>query len=79
MASTLPDHPQSDSPAGPPAQQAPPFSPSSPSSPSSVSPSEQDRSGRVEVHGIDHIPEGERRGRARELFSVWAAANVNYL
>ncbi|MGV9778029.1 purine-cytosine permease family protein, partial [Streptosporangium sp. NPDC003464] len=37
------------------------------------------RAGRVEVHGIDHIPERERHGRARELFAVWAAANVNYL
>ncbi|MFJ9038451.1 purine-cytosine permease family protein [Streptomyces sp. NPDC102406] len=34
---------------------------------------------RIEAHGIDHIPDGERHGRARELFSVWAAANVNYL
>ncbi|NUR86441.1 MAG: nitrate reductase, partial [Nonomuraea sp.] len=38
-----------------------------------------DRAGRVEVRGIDHIPERERHGRARELFTVWAAANVNYL
>ncbi|MGC5005023.1 purine-cytosine permease family protein [Streptomyces sp. DT203] len=37
------------------------------------------QAGRIEVHGIDHIPERERRGRARELFVVWAAANVNYL
>jgi nucleobase:cation symporter-1, NCS1 family len=40
------------------------------------------RSGRaagIEAHGIDHIPDAERRGRPRELFSVWAAANVNYL
>ncbi|CAL9616397.1 purine-cytosine permease family protein [Streptomyces sp. enrichment culture] len=34
---------------------------------------------RIEAHGIDHIPDSERRGRPRELFSVWAAANVNYL
>ncbi|MEU6389078.1 cytosine permease [Streptomyces sp. NPDC046939] len=33
----------------------------------------------IEAHGIDHIPDSERRGRPRELFSVWAAANVNYL
>ncbi|WP_394427760.1 purine-cytosine permease family protein [Streptomyces sp. SGAir0957] len=33
----------------------------------------------VEAHGIDHIPDAERRGRPRELFAVWAAANVNYL
>ncbi|MEU7036373.1 cytosine permease [Streptomyces sp. NPDC046237] len=38
-----------------------------------------DRAGRVEVHGIDHIPDTERHGRPRELFAVWAAANVNYL
>ncbi|NWF25536.1 cytosine permease [Streptomyces sp. PKU-EA00015] len=37
------------------------------------------RAGRIEAHGIDHIPDAERRGRPRELFSVWAAANVNYL
>ncbi|WP_409234584.1 purine-cytosine permease family protein [Streptomyces sp. PA5.6] len=34
---------------------------------------------RIEAHGIDHIPDSERHGRARELFPVWAAANVNYL
>ncbi|MFH9660176.1 purine-cytosine permease family protein [Streptomyces sp. NPDC017248] len=33
----------------------------------------------VETHGIDPVPDSERRGRPRELFSVWAAANVNYL
>jgi NCS1 family nucleobase:cation symporter-1 len=35
--------------------------------------------GRIEAHGIDHIPDSERHGRARSLFAVWAAANVNYL
>ncbi|WP_306316581.1 MULTISPECIES: cytosine permease [unclassified Streptomyces] len=34
---------------------------------------------RVEAHGIDHIPDSERRGRPRELFSVWAAGGINYL
>ncbi|MFI7329437.1 purine-cytosine permease family protein [Streptomyces rubiginosohelvolus] len=34
---------------------------------------------RIEAHGIDHIPDADRRGRPRELFAVWAAANVNYL
>ncbi|MGW0187419.1 purine-cytosine permease family protein [Streptomyces sp. NPDC003362] len=34
---------------------------------------------RIEAHGIDLVPDTERRGRPRELFSVWAAANVNYL
>ncbi|MCX4775703.1 purine-cytosine permease family protein [Streptomyces sp. NBC_01264] len=38
-----------------------------------------DRPGRIEAHGIDHVPDRERHGRARELFPVWAAANVNYL
>ncbi|MER6396700.1 cytosine permease [Kitasatospora sp. NPDC001603] len=38
-----------------------------------------DRATRVEAHGIDHIPDSERRGRPRDLFGVWAAANVNYL
>ncbi|MFF8731533.1 purine-cytosine permease family protein [Streptomyces sp. NPDC015171] len=37
------------------------------------------RTGGIEAHGIDHIPDSERRGRPRELFPVWAAANVNYL
>ncbi|MFJ9855082.1 purine-cytosine permease family protein [Streptomyces sp. NPDC101150] len=42
-------------------------------------PPPSDRPGRIEAHGIDHIPDRERHGRARELFAVWAAANVNYL
>ncbi|MEU9702232.1 cytosine permease [Streptomyces sp. NPDC047981] len=44
-----------------------------------TAPPDTERAGRVEVHGIDHIPDAERHGRPRELFSVWAAANVNYL
>ncbi|MEU4082211.1 nitrate reductase [Streptomyces venezuelae] len=44
-----------------------------------VDPPATDRPGRVEAHGIDHIPDTERHGHPRELFSVWAAANVNYL
>ncbi|WP_432128826.1 purine-cytosine permease family protein [Streptomyces sp. bgisy082] len=44
-----------------------------------VTPPAADRPGRVEAHGIDRIPDEERRGHPRELFSVWAAANVNYL
>ncbi|MEU6658311.1 cytosine permease [Streptomyces sp. NPDC046821] len=44
--------------------------------PSSAPP---DPAGRVETHGIDVIPDDERRGRARELFAVWAAPNVSYL
>ncbi|WP_042426208.1 purine-cytosine permease family protein [Streptacidiphilus anmyonensis] len=35
--------------------------------------------GGVEAHGIDVIPDGERHGRPRELFGVWAAPNVSYL
>ena len=38
-----------------------------------------DRVGRIETHGIDHIPDAERHGRPIELFWVWAGANVNYL
>ncbi|GAA4835988.1 cytosine permease [Saccharopolyspora rosea] len=38
-----------------------------------------DRAGKIETRGIEHIPEAERHGRPRELFTVWAAANVNYL
>ncbi|MER6299851.1 cytosine permease [Kitasatospora sp. NPDC001539] len=64
MASTLPDHPHS---------------PQDPGTAPPLPHPQHERAGRIEVHGIDHIPESERRGRARELFSVWAAANVNYL
>lgn len=38
-----------------------------------------DSATRVETHGIDHIPDAERHGRARDLFAVWAAPNVNFL
>ncbi|MBO1330820.1 cytosine permease [Streptomyces sp. VRA16 Mangrove soil] len=34
---------------------------------------------RIEAHGIDVIPDADRRGRPRELFAVWAATGVNYL
>ncbi|MFE0865965.1 purine-cytosine permease family protein [Streptomyces rochei] len=63
MASTIPD-PQ---PGTGTARETPPPQPPS------------GRVGRVEAHGIDHIPDHERHGRPRQLFSVWAAANVNYL
>lgn len=33
---------------------------------------------KVETHGIDPIPEGERHGRPRELGFLWAGAFVNY-
>ncbi|MFJ9342035.1 purine-cytosine permease family protein [Streptomyces sp. NPDC101733] len=45
----------------------------------SVTAAADDRPGRIEAHGIEHIPDSERHGHPRELFSVWAAANVNYL
>ncbi|UQX89129.1 cytosine permease [Jatrophihabitans telluris] len=38
-----------------------------------------DRTGRIEAHGIDVIPESERHGRARELLVLWAASNITYL
>ena len=38
-----------------------------------------DRIGRIETHGIDVIPDAERHGRARELFTVWAAPNTSFL
>ncbi|MDQ0847040.1 cytosine permease [Streptomyces sp. V1I6] len=47
--------------------------------PDAASQPPQDRAVRIEAHGIDHIPDDERHGRPRQLFSVWAAANVNYL
>ncbi|MET9325597.1 cytosine permease [Tsukamurella sp. NPDC003166] len=34
---------------------------------------------RVEAHGIDVIPADERHGRARDLFLLWCAPNINYL
>lgn len=52
---------------------------SAPNTGAADGPPSSDRARRIEVHGIDHIPERERHGRARELFAVWAAANVNYL
>ncbi|MFE6054124.1 purine-cytosine permease family protein [Kitasatospora sp. NPDC056446] len=90
MASTLPDHPHrspghADGPAdrtggSPDRTGGSPDHPDGPPDPSPhPAPPRQERNGRVEVHGIDHIPETERRGRARELFPVWAAASVNYL
>ncbi len=38
-----------------------------------------DQFGHVEARGIDHIPDAERHGRARELFLVWMAPNIMYL
>jgi purine-cytosine permease-like protein len=66
-----------------PRQAVPPDGPVSPAAPldpaTPTTPAIPVTSVRVEAHGIDLIPDGERRGRPRELFSVWAAANVNYL
>ncbi|WP_030769743.1 MULTISPECIES: purine-cytosine permease family protein [unclassified Streptomyces] len=64
MASPIPDPPPGSHPATGALEQATPT---------------PERATRVEAHGIDHIPDSERHGRPRDLFSVWAAANVNYL
>lgn len=40
---------------------------------------ERDVVGRVEVRGIDRIPERERHGRPRDLFPLWLAANTSYV
>ncbi|CAM5306917.1 allantoin permease [Streptomyces spiroverticillatus] len=45
----------------------------------SEEPPSSERAVRVEAHGIDHIPDRERHGHPRQLFSVWAAANVTFL
>src|SRR5438105_9361666 len=39
---------------------------------------EADAFGKVETHGIDAIPSGERHGTPRELAFLWAGAFVNY-
>jgi nucleobase:cation symporter-1, NCS1 family len=39
---------------------------------------EADVFGKVETHGIEAIPTGERHGRPRELAFLWAGAFVNY-
>ncbi|BCJ45814.1 allantoin permease [Actinoplanes ianthinogenes] len=38
-----------------------------------------DRAGQIEQRGIEYVPDGERHGRPRELFALWAAPNVNYV
>ena len=45
---------------------------------SEVAVREADVFGKVETHGIDAIPEGERHGAPRELAFLWAGAFVNY-
>ncbi|MFE4411642.1 purine-cytosine permease family protein [Streptomyces sp. NPDC056821] len=55
-------------------------SPRSPAGPDVAAPAlGRDRAGLVESRGIDCVPDSERHGTARELFSVWAAPNVSYL
>jgi len=49
------------------------------SAPALTHPVPTDSAVRVETHGIDYIPATERHGRARDLFAVWAAPNVNFL
>ena len=39
---------------------------------------EGDVFGKVETHGIDAIPSGDRHGRPRELAFLWGGAFVNY-
>ncbi|MDI3405000.1 purine-cytosine permease family protein [Streptomyces cavernicola] len=50
-----------------------------PTASEAADPPRTERATHVEAHGIDHIPEGERYGRPRQLFSVWAAGGVTYL
>ncbi|MGW8377347.1 cytosine permease [Streptomyces sp. ODS28] len=33
----------------------------------------------IETRGIEPVPDGERRGRVRELFPTWVAANISVL
>ncbi len=40
---------------------------------------ESDQSWRIETNGINHIQDAERHGEPRDLFWVWAAANVSIL
>ncbi|QKW50982.1 purine-cytosine permease family protein [Streptomyces buecherae] len=71
-----PPDPLSESTLGPPT--GPPADPPS-DPPGAVEGGVSGRATRIEAHGVDPIPEAERRGHPRQLFSVWAAANVNYL
>jgi nucleobase:cation symporter-1, NCS1 family len=38
-----------------------------------------DRVGGIEVRGIEHIPDADRHGHPRELFSVWMTSNLTVL
>src|SRR5947209_3911378 len=41
-----------------------------------VAPEASNRAFEVEQHGIDHIPDADRRGRPFDLFWIWFGANV---
>lgn len=41
-------------------------------------PSGVDRFGVIETRGIDYVPEAERHGHPRELFSIFATASISY-
>ncbi|GAA2189821.1 cytosine permease [Leucobacter alluvii] len=53
--------------------------PKSPPTPPSSLPQQLDRASRPETRGIDLVPHTERHGRARDLFTVWAAPNISVL
>ncbi len=38
---------------------------------------DSDRPGHIETHGVDYIPDSERHGRPRELFTLWATPAVS--
>ncbi|WP_405008373.1 cytosine permease [Kitasatospora purpeofusca] len=42
-------------------------------------PSTADTDGAMETRGIEPVPDHERRGRVRELFPTWVAANISVL
>ncbi|WP_327393321.1 cytosine permease [Streptomyces sp. NBC_01186] len=61
------------SPANPPNIPSPASPAKSPASPDSSA------HGAVETRGIEPVPDHERRGRVRELFPTWVAANISVL
>jgi NCS1 family nucleobase:cation symporter-1 len=48
-------------------------------SPPQLAEDAEDIAGRIEVRGIDYVPDDERHGRPTELFWIWLSANVTYL
>jgi purine-cytosine permease-like protein len=48
-------------------------------SPPQLAESAEDIAGRIEVRGIDYVPDEERHGKPTELFWIWLSANVTYL